>query len=434
MGGTDMEVRNRVKELRMVVASELRPSPRNWRTHPQAQQDALRGLLTEIGYADALLARETPDGLELIDGHLRAETTPDAEVPVLILDVTADEADKLLLTIDPLAGMAGCDAGKLAELRASVSTRSEAVRAMLDDLAKANGLDKPAEVVEDDVPEPAAEPVSRRGDLWVLGGHRLLCGDSTDAGDVAMCVETRADLCFTSPPYNAGGNPAASNLAGTESKYIGDADDRPEVEYLAFLRSFTDAAMDVCAAAVVNIQMLAGNKRPVLRWLDANAARFVDMAIWDKPSAPPQMAANVLNSQHELLVVMAAGPNPSKAIPFANWHGDVGSVYRGAGQKDRDVAALHAATMPIHLPLWVMQVLCPLAEVIYEPFCGSGTTLVAAAQVGRICRAIDIEPRYVDVAVRRWQRLTGMDAVLDGDGDTWRTVAAKRGVQIEDGD
>ncbi len=102
-----MHIRDRIKELRRVRASDLRPNPRNWRTHPAVQQDALRGLLAEVGYADALLARELADGtLMLVDGHLRAETTPDAVVPVLVLDLSEAEADKVLLTLDPLAGMA----------------------------------------------------------------------------------------------------------------------------------------------------------------------------------------------------------------------------------------------------------------------------------------------------------------------------------------
>ena len=82
-----MRIRDRIKELRRVPAKDLIPHPRNWRVHPQAQQDALRGILAEVGYADALLVRETEQGLQLIDGHLRAETTPDQEVPVLVLDV-----------------------------------------------------------------------------------------------------------------------------------------------------------------------------------------------------------------------------------------------------------------------------------------------------------------------------------------------------------
>lgn len=105
-----MHVRDRIKELRRVPAKELLPNPKNWRLHPERQQNAMRALLAEIGYAGALIARETEGGrLQLIDGHLRAETTPDQWVPVLILDVTAAEADKILATHDAVTGLAESD-------------------------------------------------------------------------------------------------------------------------------------------------------------------------------------------------------------------------------------------------------------------------------------------------------------------------------------
>jgi len=131
-----MQIRDRIKELRRVRASELRPNPRNWRLHPPQQQDALRGVLAEVGYADALLARELPDGtLMLIDGHLRAETTPESVVPVLVLDVDEAEADKILLTHDPLAGMATVSDERLHSLLAEVQTESAAVRGLFETLA-----------------------------------------------------------------------------------------------------------------------------------------------------------------------------------------------------------------------------------------------------------------------------------------------------------
>ena len=133
-----MHVRDRIRELRRVKASTLLPNPRNWRTHPAAQRDALRGVLAEVGYADALLARETDDGqLELIDGHLRAETTPDMEVPVLVLDVTAEEAAKLLTLLDPLAALADTNGERLADLLSQVETQNEGVQALLERLAQA---------------------------------------------------------------------------------------------------------------------------------------------------------------------------------------------------------------------------------------------------------------------------------------------------------
>jgi hypothetical protein len=136
-----MNIRNRVKSLRMVPASDLRPNSKNWRTHPKAQQDALRGVLAEVGLADACLARELPDGsLMLIDGHLRAETLGDGEVPVLVLDVTEAEADKLLLLLDPLAGMAGTNATTLAELLRGVATGEQSLAELFEDMAADAGI------------------------------------------------------------------------------------------------------------------------------------------------------------------------------------------------------------------------------------------------------------------------------------------------------
>jgi hypothetical protein len=154
-----MQVRDRIKELRRVRAGELLPNPRNWRLHPPAQHDALRGVLAEVGYADALLARELPDGsLMLIDGHLRAETTPDAIVPVLVLDVDEQEADKILLTHDPLAGMAEVASDRLQALLGDVQTDNEAVRSLFDTLAQEVGgadqlLAETADRPEVDIPE-----------------------------------------------------------------------------------------------------------------------------------------------------------------------------------------------------------------------------------------------------------------------------------------
>ena len=128
-------IRNRVKELVFVKAGELAPDPRNYRRHPRAQVDALRGVLAEIGYADALLARRTPEGLCLIDGHLRASLDPAQSVPVLVLDLDEAEAGKLLLTLDPLAAMAQADSDALVKLLDEARFEDKAVNDMLEALA-----------------------------------------------------------------------------------------------------------------------------------------------------------------------------------------------------------------------------------------------------------------------------------------------------------
>lgn len=140
--------RDRIQELRRVRAGDLLPHPANWRKHPKSQQDALRGVLREIGFADALLARDTPSGIQLIDGHLRANLDPDLTVPVLILDLSDAEADKLLATLDPIAAMARPDQDKLLPLLESIAFEDAAVNAMLEALA--NGETAP-------LPDPASE-------------------------------------------------------------------------------------------------------------------------------------------------------------------------------------------------------------------------------------------------------------------------------------
>src|SRR5438552_2012969 len=214
-----MRIRDRVKELRRVPARELVPNPKNWRTHPPAQREALKALLAELGYCDALLARELPDGrLLLIDGHLRCDVTPDMVVPVLVLDVTEAEADKLLATLDPLACLAEANRDSLTALLASVDTDSAAVQAMLADLAAGEltpfldpgpttGLTDP-----DDIPAPPDEATTRSGDLWILGTHRLLCGDSANSKDLDRLLGgALIHLVNTDPPYGVHVEPRSNN-------------------------------------------------------------------------------------------------------------------------------------------------------------------------------------------------------------------------------
>ncbi|QDU54315.1 ParB N-terminal domain-containing protein [Aeoliella mucimassa] len=145
-----MHIIDRVKELRRVPASELKPNPRNWRIHPAQQQDALRGVLADVGFADAVVARELPDGtLELVDGHLRAETMGDALVPVLVVDLDDQQATKVLLTHDALAEMATVDRTNFTSLMGDVTFEHDSVIAMLEKLE----AETPSPTTEDHRPE-----------------------------------------------------------------------------------------------------------------------------------------------------------------------------------------------------------------------------------------------------------------------------------------
>jgi DNA modification methylase len=269
------------------------------------------------------------------------------------------------------------------------------------------------EVVEDEVPEPPTDPITKPGDLWLLGDHRLLCGDSTKAEDVErLMVGAKADLCFTSPPYALGKSVALSGnkaMAAKANPY-GDHEDNAD-EWDRLMRGWfaaSDAA--VSDAWVVNVQPLAGNKRDLVRFIADNAGRLVDVATWDKGHAAPQMAAGVMASRFEWMIIFAANDGASRAVPLSSWRGTVQSVYTAPPQRGNELFEVHAATMPLHVPAWVMQTLCDQSTSVYEPFCGTGTTLIAAEQLGRKCYGMEISPQYCDVIVKRWETLTGKKA------------------------
>ena len=260
--------------------------------------------------------------------------------------------------------------------------------------------------------QPYEAPVQAR--------HRILCGDSTRAADVERLMEGGAvSLTFTSPPYNAGDNSLGGNKNRVESKYVGVGDDRPEDDYLKLLADFTTLALAHSRTVAVNLQSLAGNKIAVLEWIHRFRDRFVDRMVWFKGQGQPAMAANVMNSRFEDIWILSPEERPSRAIPTGRFHSTVSNVYEGRGASGENVAPeIHAASMPVHLALHVLSSLDGSGGAVYEPFCGTGTTIIAAEQLGRRCLAIELVPQYVDVAVRRWQEFTGRRAVLERTGDS----------------
>lgn len=431
-----MQIRDRIKELRRVPAASLRPNARNWRTHPQAQQEALRGLLAEIGYADALIARELPDGgLELVDGHLRAETTPDAQVPVLILDVTEEEAKKLLVSLDPLAAMAGADSERLGALLREVSTQSPGVEAMLQRLARTSGLERAGgEVVEDEAPEPLPAAVSKPGDLWRLGEHRLLCGDSTQAEHIQRIMGgERAALVATDPPYlveYTGERPKKGDGSGGGKDWSATYKEIEITDADRFFRAVFTGILSVLAPHAA-IYCWHAHKRQGLIARIWEELEILDhqQVIWVKPTA---VYGRVFwHFRHEpCMMGWAKGSMPKHdddhrfdSVWEINWEG-----------KNRVVGNEHPTQKPVELFARPMRKHTVPGDVCFEPFSGSGTQLIAAEQTGRRCRAIELEPVFVDVAIRRWQTLTGTEAVLDAKGkpQSWKTVAAKRGIDVNE--
>ena len=424
-----MRIRDRVVELRRVPAGSLLPNPKNWRRHPKAQADALRGLLSEIGYADALLARETPEGLMLIDGHLRAETTPDAEVPVLVLDVTEAEADKLLLSLDPLAAMAEGDADSLRALLAQVETDSTDVQKMLDNLAKEYGAQPGPKPIDDPGPDlDAAEELRKKrgvepGQLWTLGEHRLLCGDSTSPADVTRLMNgDRAILFATDPPYLVGYD--GTNHPGTKtsesrpslntdwSKTYGQSWDEADAAQNSDLyERFIKVAVDVAILpnAAWYCWHASRRQRMVEEAWEKNGAFVHQQLIWSKPNRPILTRSWYLWSHEPCFFGWLKGKKPPKET--VDYERTVWQIDTLSNAERPD----HPTPKPLDCFAIPMRQHTKVGDICYEPFSGSGSQIIAGEREGRRVYAMEISPAYVAVTLERWAEATGGKPVLEGD-------------------
>lgn len=394
-------LRDRVVELRRVRAGDLLKNPKNWRRHPKEQAAAMRGLLSEVGYADALLARETPKGLMLIDGHLRAETTPDFLVPVLVLDVTEEEADKLLATVDPLAAMAETDHANLRGLLETVTTRDAGVQAMLDRMRGKSAANAPGHGLTDADAVPAApkRPTTQPGDLWTLGPHRILCGDATVEADVARLLEGQPVQCVvTDPPYAIYGSSSGVGSEVTDDKIV---------------RPFFEALFRLLERSLV----LFGHGYVCCDWRSWSAlwdsAKRTNMTarnmlVWDKGSFG--LGSNYANT-HELVFFVAHMPR--QRTMTSNRPTGQRQVYDANVlhfDRPRGTERQHNAAKPVGLLEKLIANSTDARGRVFDPFLGSGSTLMAAERTGRVGLGMEIEPKFAEISVRRWEAFTGKKA------------------------
>jgi DNA modification methylase len=403
---TTKTVRDRTRELRRVKAGELRPNPRNWRRHPKRQREALRALLSEIGFADAILARELEDGsLEIIDGHLRQSMDPEATVPVLVLDVDEAEADKLLVTLDPLAGLAIADPEPLRALLESIETSSEEVRMLLANLATQADVRARLGLVDpEEIPEPST-PRAKKGEIFLLGEHRLACGDARDPKLLGRLMgKERAQLLLTDPPYGSG--------------YSGKTPRRLRIE-----NDDEEGLPDLLAAAFAAIDPVLAPGAPIYLFHPAgpSSVYFTDALrqigwkirqglVWVKDSMV--LGHGDFHYRHEP-ILYAAKPGTPLGRGRAGWYGgnaetSVLEVPRPKANRD------HPTAKPVELVSRLMANSSTFHDVVLDPFLGSGSTLVAAERLSRRLYGVEIDPRYLEVAIERWEAFTGQHAKKEG--------------------
>lgn len=403
-------------KIEEISIGALKEYGRNTRTHSAEQVEQLKRSITEFGFTNPVLIDEKN---VIIAGHGRTRAARELgmeKLPCVRLAGLSEAQKKALRIADnQLALNAGWDEEllkiELAELQAEdfdldlIGFSDEEIENLLQ-----TPEEKP-EVTEDDFNAEEAEPRCKRGDIWQLGAHRLMCGDSTDAKSVAKLMNgDRADIAFTSPPYGA------SDSAGVREHYVKGkerlktfynehSDDKESWRNL--FKASLQNMMKHTDAQFVNVQMLADNKVDLLSVVNDFSERLVDIIIWDKHRAAPQMQPNILNNRFEFIFIFD-NENNSRTIRYGNFHGTEQNFIEVVLEQNK-YADVHKAVFPVALPSEIIRLNSKCKSVL-DLFGGTGTTLIACEQLGRKCFMMELSAKYCDVIISRWEQLTGKTA------------------------
>jgi DNA modification methylase len=266
------------------------------------------------------------------------------------------------------------------------------------------GLDIPnfdTEVLEAEednfsVPDGGSETDIVLGDLFEIGEHRLLCGDSTDSDQVAKLMNgQKANISFTSPPYNAG-----TNVRG--KFYENDTDDKTNDDYVKFLYDFTINTLNNSTYSFVNLQILESNKHALIDYQYQLKDQLKDILIWNKKQYPPHINKGTFGCKWEYVFAFCY-ESKSRSFP-ASWQGKFPNVIETENASGNDFAQIHKATFPIAFPSWILEKM-DFANSVLDLFCGTGTTMVAAHQLKRKCYGLELDPKYCQVIVDRMKKL-----------------------------
>lgn len=410
---------------------ELIPYARNSRTHSEEQISQIAASMKEWGWTNPVLIDE--DG-GIIAGHGRvmaAQKLGYHEAPCMVAEgwteaqkrayVIAD--NKLALNADWDNDLLAVEFDELADLGFDLDLTGF-------DADEIDAL-KPVELTEgltdeDEVPEAPDEPITRQGDVWVLGRHKIVCGDATIQEDWKKLSIEKGVVTFSSPPYNLGDSiklSGNSSLNKGESAYDKYNDNASSAEYIDLIESALACGVCYCDVVAFNLQPLAKSKRPLMNLMSEHSDNLIDIITWDKGHAAPPIAKGVMASRYEWILMFSSKNKASRAIPHATWQGKWSNVYQAPPQRNNEFSQVHGATFPVHLPEFIVGDIMNRSRGVVDCFCGTGTTIIAAEKLGKIGYGIELDPMYCDVAVKRWQEFTGQDAVLDSSGKTYNELA-----------
>ncbi len=385
-------------KLERTKLDALTCDPANVRKHDQRNLDAIRGSLQRFGQQHPIIV-DAAGVIRAGNGRYMAMRALGwSECDIVRSELTGSEATAFAIADNRTAELATWDDDALAQQLAALQIEDEALALATGYDAKeieALALDA-SELVEDEVPEPPADPITKPGDLWLLGDHRLLCGDSTKAEDVArLMAGAKAGMMVTDPPYGVNYDPEMRETAKSIGKIAND--DRA---------SWRDA-WDLFGGDVAYVWHASLFTSVVLADLEAVGLRHVSMIIWKKPYATFSMAN--YHWQHEpcWYCVRPSGSRNWVGSPKESTVWDMTQPKDPYGRSGEDKTP-HPTQKPVEAMARPMR--NHDHPLVYDPFLGSGTTLVAAEQLGRTCYGMEISPAYCDVIVKRWETLTGRKA------------------------
>jgi DNA modification methylase len=269
-------------------------------------------------------------------------------------------------------------------------------------------------VKEDDFdPDAHYETKVKAGEVWQLGEHRLMCGDSTDPECFAKLMNgERADIAFTSPPYGVNDGSIRKHQekgkSDHEAKNFYLEHDDNQSTWPQLVEETWQRMHENSDQQFINIQMLADNKRELVKWCARHADNLCDILIWDKGHAAPQMQPNIVSNNYENIYVFG-DDKCSRTLKHGNFHGTFGAIIRvGVGQNE--YADVHKAVFPVALPGEILKI-NGNAKSVLDCFGGTGTTMIAAEQMGRKCYMMELDPHYCTIIIARWEKLTGQKAI-----------------------
>jgi DNA modification methylase len=428
-------------KIEYTAVGELRAYPNNARTHSRKQLRQIANSIKTFGFCNPVLI---DDDKQIIAGHGRVEAAKllgiDAVPTCRLSHLSAADKRAYILADNRLAESAGWDKELLAiELQGLIELDVDIeltgfemaeIDVILEDAREASGAGNGP---EDNVPEPSPAPaLTHTGDLWVLGKHRLLCGNAREKAAYDRLLEdTKAQFVFSDPPYNVAIDGNACGLGRIRHReFAMGCGEMNEAEFTAFLQTvFGHLAENTIDGSIHQICMDWRHMSEMLAAGRQVYSELKNVCVWNKTNAG---MGSFYRSKHELVFVWKSGTAAHINNFELGQHGrHRTNVWEYAGVNTMragrlEELAMHPTVKPVALVTDAIKDCSRRGGLVLDPFCGSGTTLIAAERTGRKARALEIDPTYVDVAVRRWQVYTGKSAVLAGSGETFETIEEQR--------